>query len=460
MSPTTINHTTITKPIGSRSRTIEKPRWQRMVPAFGFRVVNRFFLVLIALAVLGLLLTAYRELVGLGPSTGMNDKFGWGIWKTFNVVVLTALGSGAFSVGISAWVFRRRLLFPLMRMALLTSMLAYTCGLCLLGIDVGRPWNFYWVLFPWRWNLHSPMAEVAICMSIYATIPLLIENLTPILERLWYVNLRLRPAVEAIEHGLHKGFPFIISLAYLLPAMHQSSLGALMLLAGPRVHPLWQTPTLPLLYLGAAAFMSFGCVAGTTMLCCVAWRRAMDMEVLNEAARICAWMIFGFLAVRFVDLFFRGSLVTAFRLDRYAGIFWLETLLIGYGGWLLRRSLKDHQWKTMWLGYLISAFGGMLYRFTPTTLAYMPGPKATYFPSMMELLIGLGFDALGIAAFLLIVKVCAILPATLQEWRDMSSYFTVHEPYVLWEQYLNFGFFDYKLLDSDLSRPYVKTNHD
>ena len=55
----------------------------------------------------------------LGPVSGMNDAYGWGIWKTFNVMVLTALGSGAFAVGIAAWVFRRKKVHSLMRMALL-----------------------------------------------------------------------------------------------------------------------------------------------------------------------------------------------------------------------------------------------------------------------------------------------------------------------------------------------------
>ena len=90
-----------------------------------------------------------------------------------------------------------------MRMALLTSFLAYACGLLLLGIDAGRPWNFYWIVFPWKWNMHSPLAEVAICMSIYAMIPLAIENIPPVLERLWYFDSRLRPGVEKIERRLY-----------------------------------------------------------------------------------------------------------------------------------------------------------------------------------------------------------------------------------------------------------------
>ena len=416
-------------------------------------MVNPFFLLLVGLALLAVLLTVYREVVGLGPATGMNDKFGWGIWKTFNVVALTAWGSGAFAVGIAAWVFGRKRMHSLMRMALLTSFLAYACGLCLLGVDVGRPWNFYWVLFPWNWNVHSPMAEVAICMSVYASIPLFIENIPPVLERLWYFDARLRPGVERVERGLYIFFPFIIALAYLLPGMHQSSLGALMLLAGDRVHPLWQTPFLPLLYLGAACFMSFGCVAGTTMLCCLVWKRAMDMEVLDEAARITTYLICGWLAIRLLAVVLRGALGAAFRIDRFAGIFWAETLLIGYGGWLLWQSLKTHKRRTMFLGYTISSLGGMLYRFSPTTLAYMPGPKAEYFPSTIELLVAIGFVTIGVAAFLVAVKLFAILPAPAQEWRDMASYFKARKPYVRWTKYFNFGFFGDQLpTDSDNRR--------
>ena len=229
MSATTTSSATITTARASIDPA-RSTRWERNVPVYGFPVVNGFFLGLAALVLIAFALSAYRELAGLGPVSGMNDAYGWGIWKTFNLMVLTALGSGAFAVGIAAWVFRRKRLHSLMRMALLTSFLAYACGLLLLGIDAGRPWNFYWIVFPWRWNMHSPLAEVAICMSIYAMIPLAVENIPPVLERLWYFDSRLRPGVELIEKRLHYFFPWIIAAAYLLPGMHQSSLGALMLL--------------------------------------------------------------------------------------------------------------------------------------------------------------------------------------------------------------------------------------
>jgi hypothetical protein len=437
-------------------------RWERAVPVYGFPVVNPFFLVLVAMTLVAFLLTAYRELAGLGPVSGMNDAFGWGIWKTFNVMVLTALGSGAFAVGIAAWVFRRKRLHSLMRMALLTSFLAYACGLLLLGIDAGRPWNFYWIVFPWKWNMHSPLAEVAICMSIYAMIPLAVENIPPVLETA--LVFRFAPAARRREDSngdCTPFFPWIIAAAYLLPGMHQSSLGALMLLAGERVHPLWQTPWLPLLYLGAAT------------LHVVRMRRRNHHAVLPglEARhghggarrsrphhgladlRLDGW--------RLLDILSAGVLGTAFHFDRFAGVFWLEMILV-LGGWMLRRSLQTHETRSMFLGYIFSSLGGMIYRFSPTTLAFRPNPSRSIFrpPSKSWCRSAL---SPWVAGFLLIVKRrFAILPAPLYEWHDMASYFRFRRPYIRWTGYFKYGHFGETNLitneDSELTAGTMSTN--
>ena len=403
-------------------------RWERAVPVYGIPVASRPFMVLSIMVLLALLFSAYRELAGLGPVSGMNDAFGWGIWKTFNIMVLTAVGSGAFAVGLAAYVFRRTKVHALMRVALLTSFLAYACGLMLLGIDAGRPWNFYWILFPWKWNLHSPLAEVAVCMSIYAMIPLAIENLPPVLERYYYLRPEWRPWIRKIRDWLVRYFPWIVGLAYMLPAMHQSSLGALMLLAGQRVHPLWQTPWLPLLYVWAAAFMAFACVAGSTMLCCLVYKRPLDMEVLDEAASITCWLIFGWVGLRVLDILYRGKLGTAFVLDRFAGVFWLETLMVLGAAVLLRRSITRQNPREMWIGYVFASLGGMIYRFSPTTLAFKPDPESLYFPAAIEVLMSLGFIALGVIGFLWAIKKLAILPAPRRAWFDMAEYAKVNRP--------------------------------
>jgi hypothetical protein len=108
---------------------------------------------------------------------------------------------------------------------------------------------------------------------------------------------------------------------------------------------------------------------------------------------------------------------------------------------MLRSSLRTRETRTMFLGYVLSSLGGMIYRFSPTTLGVPAEPRVALFPSTIEVLVALGFICMGIAGFLLIVKRFGILPAPLQEWHDMASYFRFRRPYIRWTGYFKFGFF-------------------
>jgi hypothetical protein len=95
----------------------------------------------------------------------------------------------------------------------------------------------------------------------------------------------------------------------------------------------------------------------------------------------------------------------------------------------------------MFLGYILSSLGGMVYRFSPTTLAFRPNPQALYFPATIEILVSLGFIAMGVAGFLVAVKRLAILPGPLYLWHDMASYFRFRRPYIRWTGYFKYGHF-------------------
>ncbi len=396
-------------------------RWERSVPVYNVPVFNRGFWALALLVAIGMVLTVFREVVGLGITSGMSDPYAWGLWKTFNVMVLTGLGSGAFAVGIAAWVFNRTKLHSVMRVALLTSFLAYFSGLAMLGVDVGRPWNFYWVMLPWQWNLHSPLLEIAFCMSMYATLPLFLENLPPLFEYLIYEYPKWGGIAKFCEKSLAKVYPFIIGLAYLLPIMHQSSLGALMLLGGNRVNALWQTPCLPLIYVWAAAFLGYNCVVLCLLLAKVAWGRDVDPEVLAEMNRITCWIVFSWTAFRFADILVRGKILLALKPSAYSLLFWTEIILIAGSAWILN-SEKGKKLQVMFLAHAACALGGMIYRFSPTTLAFRPRPGAFYFPSAIEVLICIGFIALMGLGYLVAVKKLAILPGTNADWLKMAKY--------------------------------------
>src|SRR5208283_1732532 len=292
-------------------------------------LLTKPFYVFAGLSVLALLLSFFRELTGLGYVTGLNDGYSWGLFKNWNVTALTALGSGGYAVAVLAWIFNERRFHPIMRTAVLTSLVGYGTGMLALGFDVGRPWNFLWLADPRTWNRYSVLWEVAVCMTAYFMLALDVENMPPYLEWLYRSdNPKKKETAMKIFRFMQKTFPFGIALAFVLPSMHQSSLGSLMYLAGNRVNALWQTPMLPLLYLAMAYILGFACVLLVLMLSSYAWNLGRDAAILGKLASVMSWLTLAWLAIQFVDFIYRGVFGLVFSFDRYSICMLVETALL------------------------------------------------------------------------------------------------------------------------------------
>ena len=129
-------------------------------------------------------LVIYRRDRRLGPSTGLNDGYPWGIWKTFNIMVLTGLGSGGFADrhrGLDS--FARRL-HAVMRTALLTSFVAY------LGPDRARrrcrPARGIFTRSDPGAGTPSRQCGSASCMPLYCLFPAVPGEHPAVLETLYY----------------------------------------------------------------------------------------------------------------------------------------------------------------------------------------------------------------------------------------------------------------------------------
>lgn len=409
--------------------------WQRSVPVDEERWLTPSTAFLLLVGLIGLGIAGVRLVGALGPYSGMNDAYAWGVWKTFNVMTLTALGSGAMSVGLAAWVLGKKSLHVVMRVALVTSFLFYATGLLSLLVDVGRPWNFWNLLVPWRWNLHSPLFEVALAMPVYCTLFLSFELLPTLAERVYYRGSpRARRVLRAFEPHLRRVFPWAIAGAYLLPLGHQSSLGALMLLAGDKVDPLWQTPLLPLLYVMQAIQSGFAFVIFILMASCLVWRRPLDRKVIAELGALFSTCTFAWLALRFGDLAVRGQLGRLFALDATRLFFWAENALVLVPALVLRAPRAP---RTVFRMAVLGCAGGMLYRFSPTTLSFHPARGAFYFPALPELLVSLGFIALALAGYAIAVKALAILPAPLTRWYASVEHLRAETPSIARDQHGN-----------------------
>ena len=360
----------------------------------GGRLLTAPVKILAGIFAAGLLVVAWRFVFGLGSVAALNDGYPWGPWKAVSVIVFTAYASGGYVVAMLVYVLNRRRYHAIARTAILTSALGYTAGVITLGIDIGRPWNFWRLIVVTGWNLDSVLLEVAVCISTYIIF-------------LW---LEMAPSLlESWRARLERSLPWIVAMAIVLPSMHQSSLGSLMLLAGPRLHAYWQTPLLPLLFLLSCWILGCAFVLVASMLSSLAWRRPLLWEPLTALARIMAWLILVSTVVRATDLLVRAAVLAAPR-QGYAVLALLE-LALPLGAALLLLRARPPSPRALFLSAGAVLLGGGLYRLDAALVAFMPGAQYHYFPSVAELVVTGGFVAAAILAYIVIVKRFPILPA-------------------------------------------------
>ncbi len=374
------------------------------------RLFTRAYNFLLFFAAVAVALIAWRFAVGLGRSTALSDGYPWGLWIAFDVVTGTAFACGGYALAILVYILNKGKYPPLVRPAVLTSALGYSIAGLSVMIDVGRPWNAWRLAKIWTWNLNSVLLEVAVCIMTY-TVVLWLELAPAFLEK--YRNSgpeRLQKIARAAWPVLDKSLIWLLALGMLLPTMHQSSLGSLMLLAGPRLHPLWNTGWLPLLYLITCIGMGYAIVVTESSYSSVVFHRKPEFSILKPLGKIGGSLGLAFVIFRFVDLAIKGRLGIAFGFDTASILFWIENALFVIAFFMLMRDKQSLG--SLLRGAMVVAFAGGLYRFDTFLVAFNPGQGWHYWPSTTEQLITIGLVAGELAVYGAVVKYFPILGGT------------------------------------------------
>lgn len=371
---------------------------------------------------LAALTIAWRLVAGLGATTALNDGYPFGLWIAFDVVTGTALACGGYAVAILVYILNKGRYHPLVRPAVLTSALGYSLAGFGVFLDIGRWWSIWKVpTYVGHWNLTSPLLEVALCIMAYVVV-LWIEMSPAFLEQ--YKDsaiLPLRRVARTLPPLVERASIAIVALGLLLPTMHQSSLGTLMLLAGPRLHPLWNTPALPLFFLLSCVSMGFAVVVFESALSSVAFGRKPDVPALARLAAAIVPIQFTLVVLRVADLWWRGRLALLVAGDARSVMASLELVLFLAPVVMLRSAKGRRDLGQLLRGAMVMMFAGALYRFDTYLVAFMPGAHWSYFPSVPELVITIGLVSLEILAYIVIVRRFPILePAPLSVERQAA----------------------------------------
>lgn len=351
------------------------------------------------IAIAGVILLV-RFVLGIGAVTNVNDGYSWGIWVVYDVMVGSAFACGGYAVALLVYIFNKGEYHPLVRPALLGSLFGYTLAGASVIIDLGRYWNTWHIFTPGWAQINSVMFEVAVCITIYIGV-MWIEFSPVFLEKF---------NKHDIKKKLGKWMFLFIALGALLPSMHQSSLGSLLVVFGTQINPLWQTLLLPLLFLMTAISVGYAIVIFESTISAIGFKRPFELGILSKLSKVMWGMLIAYLVVRIGDIVVRGAIVRAFEFNVMALAFWVEMAFFIAPVMLLRDAANRRRPDRMFLSAVCMMAGTFMLRINGFLIGYETGSGWNYFPSISEIMLTVGIIAIEILGYVVLVRLLPVLP--------------------------------------------------
>ena len=246
--------------------------------------------VFVALMAAGAYASYLRFFHGLGASTNLTDQFPWGIWIGFDVLCGVGLAAGGFTLAATVHLFNVKRFEAVVRPAILTAFLGYLLVVFALMFDLGKPWNIWHPLI--MRNPRSVMFEVGWCVMLYTTV-LALEFAPVVLER-----FGLHKALKALKVVM---IPLVIA-GVILSTLHQSSLGSLYLIMLNKLHPLWYSPLLPVLFYVSAIAVGLAMTIFESWHSAKAFGKQLEWPLVQRLSQVLAVVISVYLVIRFLDV--------------------------------------------------------------------------------------------------------------------------------------------------------------
>lgn len=365
--------------------------------------IPRSFWPLAALTLLAVVLSIYRLVVGLGPTTNMSDHYPWGIWITVDLFLIPVAGA-AFTISLISHFFSRERYHSVLRAAVIAGLIGYGIVGVLLFLDIGRWPQFYNILIPSYVNLHSFLEEVSLSITLY-TVILLLEAAPIFLEK-W----NLQKPIRLIEKGIY----IISGIGILISAIHQSSLGSMFLIMSHKLHPLWWTPALPVLFFLQAGYAGLGMTAIAVKIVWRMMKLPIDRELFRRLGQAMAINLLLYGAVRLGDWMGAGEVPLLFRPDAFGLIAWVELILgLFIPLAILLSKFVRHSAGPFWAG-VFALMGMFINRMVISWVGLAEPGLTAYVPSWIEIAITVGLFAGGFLLYGVIVRFFKIFPEASQ----------------------------------------------
>ncbi|MDX2502083.1 MAG: polysulfide reductase NrfD [Deltaproteobacteria bacterium] len=356
------------------------------------------------IVIIGLYVTVLRFTKGLGAVTNLSDYNPWGIWIGFDLLVGVALAAGGFVTSSAVYIFGMKKYHSAVRPAILTGFLGYAMVVVALNYDVGQPWRLPYPFIMQR-GTTSLLFEVAACVALYLSV-LFLEFSPAALEWLGLKKLR---------NILIKLTLLLTIFGVVLSTLHQSSLGALFLIAPSKLHPLWYSPYIAVFFFVSAVIAGLSMVIFESTLSHHYFADKMDETHLKEKddialgfGKAASLVLAGYFIIKVVGIsegnnwHLLGTPYGIWYLVELLGFVALPCFLYAIG--VREKKLKLIKWTAAWtvLGIVINRLNVGLVAFN----WHLPSSER-YFPHWMEIAISVFL----VTALLLIFRfICTRMP--------------------------------------------------
>ncbi len=252
------------------------------------------------IVIVGIVLTILRFTMGLGTVTNLSNTQPWGLWIGFDLMCGVALAAGGYTTSAACYIFGMKKYHSAVRPAILTGFLGYTTVLVSLLYDVGRPDRLL-MAYPFivQQGTTSLLFEVGLCVLLYLTV--LFLEFTPV--PLEWLGLRKARKIAV------KVTMVLTIFGVVLSTLHQSSLGALFLIAPSKLHPLWYSPYIAVFFFVSSIVAGLSMVIFEGSLSHKVFHKKMDKTYLKEHeplvfgyAKAAAIVLFGYFVTKLVGV--------------------------------------------------------------------------------------------------------------------------------------------------------------
>jgi hypothetical protein len=247
---------------------------------------------------------------------------------------------------------------------------------------------------------HSVLFEVAMCVMLYLTV-LFLEFCPVILEHPWFN----KPFFRRIHGALKRITIPIVVLGIVLSTLHQSSLGSLFLITPDRVHPLWYSPILWILFFVSAIGLGLMTIAAEALFSSWYFGHKLRVGLLSDLGKAASFVLFFYAGLRLGDLALRGKLGYILDGTWQARIFLLEMVLATFLPAVLMAFRRIRSSATgIGIASCSTLLGMVGYRFNLCVVAFARPEGASYFPTWMEFAVSLGIVAAACLLFIFFVE--------------------------------------------------------